>query len=178
VDLQVARLNLEFAAKTRQSIWYQYAPVLLGTAQYQVANVKGFSNSYGAWALGLVLGWTLWDGGVRESDLRDTASKLAEAELGLQSTQIKIRDEIRSTHLALKVAQANRIKAEETVKLARSNYDMVAVNFQAGVATQIEVSDANMQLAQAELGLIAEALNAQLAALRLLKAAGGFNPQF
>ena len=178
VDLQVARLNRELSAKTRQATWYKFAPSLLGTAQYQLTNAQGFTGEYGAWALGLVLGWTIWDGGLRESELRENASKLVESELGLKNTRIKARDEVRRAFLDLESSRSNRVKAEETVKLARENQTLVTVNYQAGAATPLDVSDATTQLALAEKSLVAETLNAQLAALKLVKAAGGFNPRF
>jgi outer membrane protein TolC len=48
------------------------------------------------------------------------------------------------------------------------------VNFKAGAATYLEVSDANQALVTAELGAVNEALAADVAALRLLRAAGRF----
>jgi outer membrane protein, multidrug efflux system len=60
------------------------------------------------------------------------------------------------------------------VDLARENQRLVDVNYKAGAATYIEVSDANTALLNAELSQVSEALNADLAATRLLKAAGAF----
>ena len=54
---------------------------------------------------------------------------------------------------------------------------MVSVNFNAGVATQLDVSDANTTLIGAELNLIAQTLQAQISALTLVKAAGLFDPK-
>ncbi|HEY3452372.1 MAG TPA: TolC family protein [Myxococcales bacterium] len=178
LDLQIAQLNRDLAAKNRESVWYKFAPNLVATAQYQASNSKGFTGEFGAWALGLALGWTVWDGGLREIELRENTSKLAEAELGVQNAQLKARDEIRRAYLDLESARANRTKAEETVKLARENQALVNVNYQAGAATQIEISDATNQLALAENAVLRESLNAQLSALKVVKAAGGFNPKF
>jgi outer membrane protein TolC len=176
-DIAAARLGRDLADKTHSSVYYQYLPAVFGTATFQAANVQGFSNAYGSWALGVALSWTLWDGGLREVALKENEYKLRESEEALRSAQIKARDEVRRTLLDLESARSNRIKAEETVKLARENMQLVTVNYQAGAATQIEVSDANTALVSAELGAVSEALNAQLAALRLLKAAGAFNPK-
>jgi hypothetical protein len=46
------------------------------------------------------------------------------------------------------------------------------VAFRAGAATALEASDANVALANAETGVVTEGLQEQLAALRLLRAAG------
>jgi len=115
-DLAAARLSREAAERQRAAVFYSYAPAIVGTASYQLANVKGFTNSDSAWAVSVALSCTLWDGGLRES-------------------------------------------------------------FKAGVATPLEASDANTALAAAELGLVSEALSAQLAVLKLAKATGAFNPR-
>lgn len=176
LDLEIARRSQELAQKTYDSVWYKYAPNLVGFVTYTATNAKGFTGNYDSWAAGLQLGWTIWDGGLRESEQRENKSKVAEAELALKNAQNKARDEVRRALLDLESARSNRVKAEETVKLARENQQLVTVNYQAGAATQLEVSDANTALAAAELAAVSETLNAQLAVVKLVKAAGGFKP--
>jgi outer membrane protein TolC len=64
------------------------------------------------------------------------------------------------------------VKAEEQLRLARENGALVRTNFEAGVATYLEQSDAITAVLNAALQLINERLNAQLAVLRLERAAG------
>jgi outer membrane protein TolC len=175
-DVRAARLSREIAERSAAAVRYSYAPNLVGTATYQVANLKGFIDSYTAWAVGVGLSWTIWDGGLRESQRRENASKVAEANEALRSVMAKVRDEVRRGALELEKARASRAKAEEKVKLARENMRLVDVAFQAGAATAVEVSDANTALAGAELSRTTETLNAQLAALKLARAAGAFAP--
>lgn len=176
-DVMAADLSRELAEKNKKSVYYQYLPSILGRAVYQAQNLKGFTGTFGQYALSIVASWTLWDGGLRESQLRENTAKLIEAEAALRKAQISARDEVRRALLDLESSRANRIKSEEQARLARENMRLITVNYQAGAATQIEVSDANTALAQAELGFVAESLNAELAALRLLRAAGEFNPK-
>ena len=49
-------------------------------------------------------------------------------------------------------------------------------NFEAGVATYLEVTDANSSLSQAELSAVNEGLNVRLARLALARAVGLFDP--
>jgi outer membrane protein TolC len=148
----------------------------VATATYQLANVKGFIDSYGAWAAGVGLSWTIWDGGLRESQRRENASKVSEANEALRAVRAKVRDEVRRALLDLDKARASRIKAEEKVRLARENMRPLNVAFQAGSATQVEISDASTALAAAELSVVTVKLNSQLAALKVVKATGAFNP--
>jgi outer membrane protein TolC len=91
-----------------------------------------------------------------------------------RGTENRAVEEVRRARLERDSAVANRVKAEEELALARENQKLVEVNFKAGAATYLEVSDANTALAAAELSVITETLNADLAALRLLQTSGGF----
>jgi len=173
-DVQAAHKGLELAERVRSATWYKYAPNLGLTATWRLANVKGFSEDYDSWAVMLGLSWTLWDGGLRESELRENAAKVAEAEAALASAQLKARHDVERALLDVESAGASLQKADEQLKLARENMQLVNVNYANGVATPVELSDATTSLAAAELGLVAEKLNAQLAVLKLSKAAGLF----
>lgn len=175
-DLAVARENNLLAQKNYDGVWYSYLPSIAFKGTYQLANVKGFTGSFGSWALAVNIGWTIWDGGLRESQVRENAAKAREADLNERAAMARARDEVKRALLDLESAQANRVKAEEQAKLARENMQLVTVNFTSGVATQLDVADATTQLGNAELAQVAETLNAQLSVLRLMKSAGEFRP--
>lgn len=175
-DVKAARKNVELADGTHDGVWLKYLPSVAATGTYLWANVSGFTGRNDSWSVMIGVSWDLWDGGLRESELRETEAQLVEAEAAARATELKARDEVKRALLDLESARANRIKAEEQANLARENMQLVNVNFQNGVATQLDVTDATTALASAELGAVAETLNAQLAVLRLLKAAGSFNP--
>jgi len=177
IDLRIARDGETLAQRSHNAVWLKYLPNVVASAFYRYANVQGFTGRNDAWAVTLGASWSIFDGGARESDLRDTEAKAVEAEANRRNTEIKVRDEVKRTLMDLQTAHANRLKAEEQRRLARENMQLVTLNYDTGVATQIEVSDATTALAQAELGYVAEKMNSQIAALRLLKVAGAFNPK-
>lgn len=195
-DLLSARDNLTVAENTKRQSNYDYFPNLFLTANAQFARpsykmssamesmmeASGGSMSEGdkwskTWNIGLALSWTIWDGGSREVTVKENDAKVAAAEAKLRGVEAKVREEVRSAIVSLKIARSNIINAEEQLRLARENSDMVRVNFNAGVATQLDVSDANTSLIGAELNLIAQRLQAQISALTLVKAAGLFDPK-
>ena len=94
----------------------------------------------------------------------------------LESAEQKAKDEVRHAILDLEVARANRVKADEQLKLARENNELVQHAFEAGTNTPVDIADANAALLGAELVKLAEDLNAQVATLRLAKASGAFEP--
>src|SRR5690606_18975576 len=173
-DVAAAQRSLELAEAGRSGAQWRYAPSLGLSAVYRVANVGGFTGKSYSWAVTLGLQWVIWDGGLREAELRESSAKVAEAKANAAVAENRARDEVRRGLLDLASARANRIKAEEQLRLAREGQRLVDVSFKAGAATYLEVTDANTALAAAETGFVGETLNASLAALRVLKAAGQF----
>ena len=175
-DVVLARRSQDLAAGSRDGVWFRYLPNVGLSGLWRVANMKGFTDSYDAWAITLGLSWTLWDGGTRETELREARARLLEAELTRRATERRASDEAIRARLDLASARAARVKAEEQRRLAQENMRLVTVSYQSGAATQVELSDATTALAAAEVGAVAEALNEQLAALRVQKAVGAFRP--
>jgi len=176
-DVLAAGAALAAAEKGRSSTWSRYLPSVGAFGRWQWANIGGFSGKQDSWAVGLAASWTLFDGTLREAELREAGAKVAFADAGKRSAELKARDEVIRARLDLEAAVANRDKAREQVELARENQKLVEVNYKAGAATYLEVSDANTQLTSAELATVVEDVRSRLAALRLLKAAGRFEPR-
>jgi multidrug efflux system outer membrane protein len=176
-DMKAARGSRELAERTLRAMAYQYAPKVGLIAELQAGNVKAFAPEYAMGSVTLGLQWTFWDGGKREIERREKELKLVESEAALGASAQKARDEVRRASLDLASARANRVKAEEQLRLARENNQLVHQNYAAGVASHIDASDAATALGNAEVGFVAESLNAQLAALRLLRAMGAFDPR-
>ena len=89
---------------------------------------------------------------------------------------MKALAEVRQALLDWESAKANAVKAREQRDLAAENQRLVDVSYKAGAATAVEQADATATLRNAEIAATTEALSAQLAALRVLKAAGEFAP--
>ncbi|HYV48928.1 MAG TPA: TolC family protein [Myxococcaceae bacterium] len=176
-DLAAVRAQEDLARGARTGTWFKYLPAVVGTASYRVSNVKGFTGTYDAWALGLGLSWTIFDGGAREAEARENDAKVTEAVAARHAAENRAKDELTRAFLDLDNARASKIKADEQLKLARESYQLAKVNLQAGAASDLDVQEAQAVLTGAETAAVAEALNQDLSALRVLKAAGAFNPQ-
>jgi outer membrane protein TolC len=175
-DVAVARKGEELAETNRRGAWYAYLPTVGLSGAYRWGNVGGFTGENTSWLVTVAAQWTIWDGGLREANLREQSARVAEAEAQRQSAEARAREEVLRSKLELESALANRSKAEEALALARETQRLTDISFRAGVATYLEVADANTALSGAEVGLVAERLQASVAALRLLKAVGVFNP--
>lgn len=175
-DVAASRENEALAHTTRRGAWLSYLPSVGLNGAYRWSNAVGFTGKNTAWLVTLAASWTIWDGGLREATLHEQSAKIAEAEALRASTEAKTREEVARYQLELENALANRAKAQEAVELARESERLTDISFRAGVATYLEVADTNNALTSAEVGLVAERLQASLAALRLLKSVGVFPP--
>ncbi len=170
-DVKSVRSTRDAAVSQRKSIVGTYFPTVAAYGHYQDANIGGLTGAE-LWSAGLSARWTIFDGGLREANLREANARIREAEAGLASTESKARLEVRQAVLDLESARANAVKAKEQRDLAAENQRLVDVSFRAGSATAVEQADATTQLRNAEVAQATEGLTAQLAALRLLQAAG------
>jgi outer membrane protein TolC len=175
-DVQAARLQIDIARGGRNAAWARYLPNLGAFGRYSIANTGGFTGEKDQWAAGLGLQWQILDGGLRESDIREGSARIAEAEAAAGSAENRARQEVRQAILDLESARANAVKAKEQRDLATENLRLVDVSYRAGAATAVELADATAALRNAEIGFTAESLGAQIAALRVLEAAGEFQP--
>ncbi|RKH16793.1 TolC family protein [Corallococcus praedator] len=173
-DVQAAEVGLKLTRINKTGVILSYLPTLGVTGAYRIANAAGFTGQNETWAITFGASWTLFDGGLREANLSEASSRVREATVSQQLAQARVKEEVRRSKLDLENALANRSKAEEALGLARESNRLTDVSFQAGVATYLEVADANTSLTNAEVGFVSERLQASLAALRLLNALGSF----
>lgn len=175
-DAAAARLNVELARGGRRQVIAEYAPSLYASGNYSATNTAGITGQATLWNVGLSLSWTLFDGGLREANLRESSGKIAEANANLRGTEEQIRDEVRKARSELESAEANLSTAEERVKLAWESVRLAKQSFDAGATTYLQVTDVNAALASAQLSAVAESLNVQLSRLSLTRAMGLFDP--
>jgi outer membrane protein TolC len=171
-DLKAAVSNEALAANLRRVAVARYLPTVGAFYRYQIANAGGFTGQNDSWAAGLGLSWTIFDGGLREAEIRDGSARVAEAEATRRGLEYRITAEVKQAVLDLESAQANAVKSKEQARLAEENQRLVDVSFRAGAATAVEQADATAQLRTASISATTDALQAQLAAVKLLKVAG------
>jgi outer membrane protein TolC len=175
-EMAAARANVEIAARLKTDAWAQFLPTLAFIATGRYNSQADFEGNHLSWALTLALTLPLYDGGLRYVALKDADSRTREARAQERSRSARIEDELRRARLDLESARALRAQAEQTLLYARENERLVRAQFEAGTATQVEVSDAESALFQSEATAIQQRLAVQLAALRVAKSVGAFDP--
>jgi len=175
-EMAAARANVEIAARLKTDAWAQFLPTLAFNATGRYNSQADFEGNHLTWALALALTLPLYDGGLRYVALKDADSRTREARAQERGQTARIEDELRRARLDLESARALRTQTEQTLLYARENEQLVRAQFEAGTATQVEVSDAESALFQSEQSAIQQRLAVQLAALRVAKSVGAFDP--
>jgi outer membrane protein TolC len=175
-DLTSAKLELAIAEQLKNDAWYRFLPQLVATGMYRLSDVKGFTDRYDQWQIGLALSVPLYDGGLRYAYLKEAKSKIREATIKIEETEKVIASEIRQLWLKMEMAEANLIKSRRSVELAKEQVDLAKAAFEAGTSTNLEVLDANSIQFISEINETSEELNLHLAILKLDKAVKMFNP--
>jgi outer membrane protein TolC len=176
-DVLALKVQAEAADATHTSVVLSYLPTINFNGAYLLSNATGFTGLEGSWYFSFGLNWTLFDGGLREASLRESAANARAAADSATSLDLQSKEQVRTAQLQLESARINRDKAADQVKLARENLALVRINTEAGAATYLEQEDAISALDQAELILIQETLNSQLGILAVENAAGIYDPQ-
>jgi outer membrane protein TolC len=153
----------------------QYLPSLGVFGQYNYLTTSTFTPNNFTWQIGVGLTWNIFDGGLREASIREATAKIVEADAQKRQTDLRAVTRVKQAELDLQGAVANRAKARERTSLAQENARLVDVAYKAGAATYLESTDSVQTLRQAEVGLVAESLNVDLATLKLLNAVGAFS---
>ncbi len=152
-EMAAARANLEIAARLKTDAWAQFLPTLAFNATGRYNSQADFAGNNRTWALTLALTLPLYDGGLRYVALKDAESRTREARAQERGQSARIEDELRRARLDLESARALRTQTEQTLLYARENEQLVRAQFEAG--TRLAV---------------------QLAALRVAKSVGAFDP--
>ncbi len=176
LDVQASREQIGAARAGRNAAAGRYLPNLGAFWRLQRQDEPGLLGAGSNWIAGVQLQWQLLDGGLRESDIREGNAKIAEAQAAARRAEARARQEVVQALLDLDSARANAAKAKEQRDLAAENLRLVDVSYRAGAATAVELADATAALRNAEIAATTEGLGAQLAALRVLQAAGEFEP--
>ena len=125
---------------------------------------------------GVVLQWDLFNGLSTQAQSRRaehlrriTELNLAQTERELEGAVRQSYEALRSQILAAELAETNRQAAASALMLAEER-------FNAGVSSTLEVRDAQLKLTQAELSLLENRIDVELARFALMRAMGTLSP--
>lgn len=176
-DLKAAQQQVQAAEKSLSAAHAERYPALTAEVDYGEIGVNP-SNSYATLnATGKVSGPIFEEGKLR-GDARIAAAQLEQARAQLNDLQGQIRADVKDAILDIEAS-------EQLVKVARSNVDLASEalkeaqdRFQAGVADNLAVSQAQASVAQANDQYVSSLYQLNVAKLSLARAVGVARTQF
>jgi len=153
----------------------RYVPSLSASGRYTITNEAGFSGNNWNWNAGLTLSWNLFDGLARYADQKERKAQARLADLNLQAATRQVDVEVREALVSLDNQRASLKQATAAHEVAKKNAAETAELYRQGLASALEVADANVSLFEAEVALVRERYGLGVAFLNL-EAALGLDP--
>jgi outer membrane protein TolC len=175
-DVQASALGVKLAQQGKEAIWWGFLPNLDLTWLYRWSETAGFAEERGSWNLMFTLNVPIYDGGIRYANLQESQAKVREAALQKRLLEQRVESEIVELRAQVDSANAGVISAGKAMELARTTSEDMEASFEAGVATQLDVLDANQRVLEAELQLTQSLFDRDLARLSLRHSLGQYDP--
>ena len=123
---------------------------------------------------GASLNFPFFEGGLRLAEVKEARARERQAGYLYDDLKKSIGIEVESTYLDVLTQKGTLKFLDDELVFARDNYRAVVRQFELGLASSIDVMDANTLLVSAERKVAGAYYNYQLSRLRLQKAAGAF----
>lgn len=175
-DLAAQRDAEEIARRAVKAAYWQFAPVIAANGAYRWANVGGFTGDNTTWAVTVNAIFTIFDWN-RYADIDQAKSQLAQSRAEREDLARTVSKEVKTALLELESARANLFTAEEQAKLAGESAQLVRAQYEAGAATYLDLVDAQATEFAAQVSVVTQQLNAQVASLRLSRSIGKFGAE-
>lgn len=152
-----------------------WLPSLSASGRYSLTNEASFNNRNWNWSIGATLTWSLFDGGARFGQSKEQMALARLADLDLQAATRKVDVEVREALVSLSSQRASLRQATVAHEVAKKNAAETTELYRQGLASALEVADANVSLFEAEVALVQERYGLGVAFLNL-EAALGLDP--
>lgn len=159
----------EAAVKLAQSSYY---PILSGNAQYLWRSHHIGNDLYWDWILGANLTIPIFSGFSSPNQVAEARANLRNLQAQEESTRQNIRLEAEQAFLNHQLAIEQIEVTRKSVEAARENYELASGRYQVGVGSPLEITDAEVQLANARANHIQAVYNFKTAEARIQKAMG------
>lgn len=171
-EVKQSALNEEIGEKQLSIAKTQNLPDLAFFSNYQISHSERLTEMNRIWSLGLQINVPIFDGFASRAGVKQSESTLRLMELSSKQIKSSVEFEVRSTYLALLEAKSLIDVQKETVAQAEMSVSLANLQFQNGIITTVELTDAQLALLQAKVNRL-QALHDYVVGLaRLEKAIG------
>jgi len=153
----------------------KWFPALALTGQYRYTNEAGLTGRSTNWNVGATLTWALFYGFARNGEYGERRALARLADLGVQASMRQVELEVREGLVSLENQRAALKQAIVAHDVAVRNATEIAELYRQGLASALEVADANVRMFEAEVTLVRERYGLAIAYLNF-EAALGLDP--
>ncbi len=120
------------------------------------------------------LQFKIWDSGQTQGRIEQARADVDRAKIAIENVREGIALEVRNAYLSLQEAREKVTAAEKGLQAATESLRVARLRYEAGVSTQLELSDAELAYTQAEQNLVNARYDLRVAWARLEKAMGRY----
>jgi outer membrane protein len=164
------RIAADAVKVTKGLYWPTLAVEGVYARAYQSPETSGIirDNLYG----GVRLSFPFFEGGLRNAEVKEAEAKQRQAELSLMDTKKAVGLEVESAFLFYSTQKGVLKSLEDQYRFAKENFAAVSRQFDFGLASSLDVLDANTTLVTAERELVDALYNYQLSVTSLKRVVG------
>ena len=163
----------EERARIAKSGWF---PTVSAFASLTEANSYGFTAAEEDWethwTAGVTFEWSLFDGGLTRAKVREKRLEIEKTRAELEDLKRAVKLEVRQAVLAFDRAPKAIEAARGAVGVAEKALALATTRYDLGLATGLDVAEANVALKQARLSLVVAIHDQNVAVVRLKHASG------
>ncbi len=171
-EMTARRAQVSAAEAQVKSAWARLAPELSASASYFASDVAYPTGEKDGWRVTLDVAWPIYDGGLRYGKRRQAEAQLSAARAGEEAQRLTVVQEVADASRDVGVAAERLRLAESQRRLAADAAASARRSFDAGVASSLDVIDANDRLYFADVRLADARAQLAQAAVALDRAAG------
>jgi outer membrane protein TolC len=175
LDLAAGHEQIEAARAFAEEPSRRIIPILGLTGQFQQEAGSDVESRSREWLIGLNLTWLLYDGGERQADRAERNALARSSALEVETTRRQVALNVHRALVDLERNRAATRQATVAAQMGERNAEEVALLYGRGLASALEVADANLQRFVAEVALVQAGYGQGLSHLNL-RAALGFDP--
>jgi outer membrane protein TolC len=153
----------------------KWFPSLSFNAQYRYTNEAGLTGRNTNWNAGLTLSWAIFDGFNRNAEYGERKALAVQSDLDVQAGMRQVDLQVREALVSLENQKASLKQAAVAYDAAKRNATEIAELYRQGLASALQVADANVSLFEAEVTLVRERYGLGISYLNL-EAALGLDP--
>jgi outer membrane protein TolC len=171
-EVAAQRAQVEAADAAVRSAWARLAPQLSATGAAYAADIPYPTGSKDGWRVTVDLTWTIWDGGLQIGRRRQAEAQASAARAAAEAERLAILEEVHDSSRDLAVAREQLELAGQRRGLAAETAASARRGFDAGIASSLDVIDANDRLFTADVNLAAARARLAGSTIALARALG------